>query len=332
MATTDPLKSPSQVAATGAVPAALAGGQVVKNPNIITESAPPSVQTTAQPQQPQPTTQNTPITPQSIAGVDFAQFGPQNTIRGTQIMPNAQAAGTGLQTAQGYVETPEAMQLRQMALADLQGLSGPNRGQIAQDVFSQLEDASRPQFERDLRGVGQKAAAWGRMGAGMTTSNLGDVISERERELALQKRGLSSEAAALALSDAQGIADARLRGASQFAGEDLARSGMTATLQGQGFNQGSLMRDEMRSERGYQDQLARQATDDAVRQLLLEDQLLNSASGRQETRLSQLSGAGFGTPPINALQTYADSLGGQASGTQDALARLLMNYQNGQGG
>jgi hypothetical protein len=83
----------------------------------------------------------------------------------------------------------------------LQGLNGPDRGQIAADTFAQIQQRSQPGFEQALRGATQKAAAMGRRGAGMTTNELGDITALRERDLSLAGRDLSIDAAGRTLSD-----------------------------------------------------------------------------------------------------------------------------------
>lgn len=80
-------------------------------------------------------------------------------------------------------------------------LNAPDRGQIANDLYGVLEERARPGFEQRLRSVGQKAAALGRVGAGLTTSELGDVETLHNRDLDLSRRQLASEGAANTLSD-----------------------------------------------------------------------------------------------------------------------------------
>jgi hypothetical protein len=79
--------------------------------------------------------------------------------------------------------------------------NAPDRGQLAQDMYGVLEERARPGFDQRLRSVGQKAAAWGRMGAGLTTSELGDVEMTHNRDLDLSRRQLAAEGAGYTLDD-----------------------------------------------------------------------------------------------------------------------------------
>lgn len=79
--------------------------------------------------------------------------------------------------------------------------NAPDRGQLASDMYGVLEDRARPQFEQRLRSVGQKAAALGRVGAGLTTSELGDVETTHNRDLDLSRRQLAAEGAGYSLDD-----------------------------------------------------------------------------------------------------------------------------------
>ena len=73
--------------------------------------------------------------------------------------------------------------------------------------------------------------------------------------------------------------------------------------------------------------MANQATNDQVRQLLLEDQMLNSSFNRDQSRLATQS-TGFGPPPVDAYQTAATQYGNQAQGNLDTVAQLAAAYGN----
>ena len=87
--------------------------------------------------------------------------------------------GTGAFGPQG--DTAAARAGISQDLGALRG--GPSRGDLASQTFDLIRERTQPGFEQELRGVGQKAAALGRIGAGLTTSQLGDVASNRERNL-----------------------------------------------------------------------------------------------------------------------------------------------------
>lgn len=79
--------------------------------------------------------------------------------------------------------------------------NAPDRGQLAQDMYGVLEERANPGFQQRLRSVGQKAAALGRVGAGLTTSELGDVETIHNRDLDLSRRQLAAEGAGHTLDD-----------------------------------------------------------------------------------------------------------------------------------
>lgn len=120
-----------------------------------------------------PTTgQPTPVgAPQygSLAGVQTQPFGPESNLIGTQFTPP----------------------------------TGPDRGALAAQTFQQLTDASAPQYQQDLRSVGQRAAQYGRIGSGVTTSELGDVALQRQKYLGNLAAQLATQSAGQTLADRQ---------------------------------------------------------------------------------------------------------------------------------
>lgn len=332
-------RSPAQIPAAGAVGGLLAptgpNENTARRRRSVSRTTLPTTRGAApggpqvQPRPPGSTTTSVASAASDLAGIDFSQFGPGATLRGTQISPTgaAQTPAAAGAAAQNVV-TPESQQLRGMVVQDAMNLSGPNRGEIAQDVMSQLVEASTPGYQARLRDVGRDAARLGRIGSGVTTSNLGDVASEYNRDLILAQRGLSSDAAARTLDDQRAILGARSGAAGDITGQDLARTGAYRGIAADEFNRGAVVRDEMRGERGYQDALARTATDDAIRQIILEDQLLNSAFGRDSQRLGQLGSAGFGAVPTGTLQNAAGEYGRQSGATADAVAQFIAQYMN----
>ena len=255
-----------------------------------------------------------PAVPMGFGGINFTPYGPGNTLRGTQITPGQGTGGIGGQMSQ------EASRARELASADLEGLSGPDRGSIASDTLRRLIADTQPQFEQELRGVGQRSAALGRLGSGMTTSDLGDVSQRRNQAITSEAGRLAGEAAGASLADRLDVFGARSGAASRFQGDDLAR-------EGQAFSQGQGVRNEYRGERDFQDYMANQATDDQVRQLLLEDQMLNSSFGRDQSRLGTLS-TGFGGVPDDAYARAAGNYSDQAQGNLDTVAQLAALYGN----
>jgi hypothetical protein len=229
--------------------------------------------------------------PPSTGGV--SEFGPGNDLQYTEFAPEA---SDRLQGYQGQLDRYAT------------GLEeGPDRGKLASDIFSQVEETSRPEYERQLQDVGRKASALGRIGAGMTTSELGDVQSNREKYLGNIKRSLASEAAGASLSDR------------------LARLGAQQGLVGQQYGQEAGRREELRGERGYEHAVAGEPYRQELERKALEDQLLNSAFGRQATA-AQIG--------LQAGELYGQQAGeaGQATGDlleQMALERGLNQYYGG---
>ena len=232
---------------------------------------------------------------------------PNNSLRGQNIFPTDPS---------GSLVSPEAAQARQVASGALGSLEGPDRGQIAQDVLSQLRESSQEGFNQDRRAIGQDAARFGRIGSGVTTTRLGDALSNREQDFARASRELSSEAAGLSLSDRRGILDSALGAGSQFTGEDLSRDS-------QRFNQGFTGRQELRGERDFETQQARLALEDRVRQTTLSDDLLNSAFNRDQSRLALLGSNAFGSNPNGVLLDAAGNRQNAADASGNTAAQLL---------
>ena len=223
----------------------------------------------------------------TTAGLPTTGFTATDNLRGTQIDPVASAA------------TRNAVGLSSGALEGL--FDTPDRGDIAASTFERLRAQTEPTFQNDLRQVGQRAAALGRIGSGLTTTELGDVTSNRERFLTDVAGQLSDDAASRTLDDRLGRFGAATGAASLFENIDRGR------------------RDELRGERGFQDELAQQATDDFVRQRTLEEMLLQGEFGRNQSFTQMLLNSGFADSPSNTLLAGADRL---EPGGNDALAAL----------
>jgi hypothetical protein len=94
------------------------------------------------------------------------------------------------------------------------------------------------------------------------------------------------------------------------------------------------MRDELRGERGFQYGLSRDAQDDDIRRVTLEDALINSQFGRDQRRVESMMPYAFGDNSQN-LMNYAGNVSGQADDSFDDFGLMLMEYlrkQQGQGG
>lgn len=119
---------------------------------------------------------------------------------------NGQAASAGFgdaaaATGGAFAYDPTTGQARGMTLDRLSQMSAPDRQALALQTLEALEAQSLPAYEQAQRQVGQKAAALGRIGSGVTTNELGDLALQREKALGQQRSLLSAEAAAAQLQD-----------------------------------------------------------------------------------------------------------------------------------
>lgn len=240
----------------------------------------------------------------------------------------------------------------------LMGLQGPDRSSLASQTYDLLTKQSQPQYEQELRGVGQRNAALGRIGAGMTTNDLGTVQQRREQSLANERSRLGLEAAGQTLNDRLGIANALGQGYNTFGGIDAARTGAAGGAANQALNNelailnarrgifGDLSgresqlfgqeqdwRNETRGERDYQTGQSQQGIDNAVRQRLVEDQLLGSDWNRSmdEADLYGRLGYGYAGDPSGAMQNSADRYQGQADEAFGGIGDALSQYLASQG-
>lgn len=221
----------------------------------------------------------TPITP-----------GGANDLRYAMISGNDPRLGT----TQGMVDTAAATVA-----------NAPDRQALAAQAFQLLRDQTEPQFQMDQRTIGQNAAKFGRIGAGMTTNELTSLDQARERDLLNAQRGLSLDAAGSTLSDR------------------LNQLGALSGLEGQQFGQGQASRGELRGERSYQDQIDQQARDNEIQTRMLEDQLLNSQFGRDQSRAALEAQIGFGQDPAGTLMQQGGYYGDQANASGSSTADLL---------
>ena len=222
------------------------------------------------------------------------QFGPGSNLISTQFNP---VASGRLQGIQGQVDTA------------LGALTGPDRGELASQAFSRIQEASAPRFQSELRDVGRRAAALGRIGSGVTTSELGDVQVTRERDLDLLRRGLATDAAGRQLDDRF-----RTLGATEGVADRL-------------FGQERSSRGELRGERGFQTALDQQGIQNRVQQRQLEESLLQGQFGRDFSQQQLFAGIGFGGGATqnfgNQAGRFAQSQGNQANLSNEAAAGLF---------
>lgn len=219
-----------------------------------------------------PTLSPTPTAPTQYGAVGQSQITPANSLIGQQLTPGMSQDTANARGAIGQ---------------SLGALQGPDRGALAGQTFQQLRDLSQPQFEQDLRSVGQNAAKFGRIGAGMTTNALGDVAGNREKYLGTLQQQLATESAGQTLQDRLGVLGGQQAGLGQLSGLDQQQYG------------------NMFGERGYQQGLAQQGfqNDQQINGLLAQ-----LGFGGNEGALQQLIGQQYGNQAQNASQGAGDIL------------------------
>lgn len=174
--------------------------------------------------------------------------------------------------------------------------TGPNRQELASRALSRFEEETEPAFQQRLRGVGQRAAALGRVGSGLTTSDLGTVTQRREEDLARVRSGLADQAAGQELGD-------RIAGLNAILGS----RGQTFN---QLFGQEQLRIGTEQQQQGFQRQQSRDAISDAIQQFLLstgeEQRQFGNELALANLNLQNLAAfgdptQGFGDPQTNAI-------------------------------
>jgi len=232
--------------------------------------------------------------PAAPAGANVTPINPAQSYRGQTITP---VASPQLQQLQGYTQGA-AQQVAQ----------GPDRTALAQRAFDLYRQSTEPAYQQQLRQVGQRAAALGRVGAGLTTSELGDVATLRNRALAQTGEDLALQASGQTLQDRL----AQLQG--------------LQGAQAQEYGQEAAGRGELRGERGYTDQLAQEAQQNDINQQMLQDQFLNSATGRYTSELNTLGDLGYGGQPGGTLLGAGQQYGQNASNAYAGVGDLLQQY------
>jgi len=172
----------------------------------------------------------------SVNGMQgYAGYAPITNGRTDSYTQQAQGMLGGLGQGFGGVQgaSADAQALRQALMSKVGGLDGPDRAALARSNFDLIQQAYEPQFQQDLRNVGKKAAALGRIGAGMTTSDLGDVAQRKNEYFGRAAQQLSNDAAALTLQDRLASLGGVQGALGQLEGADQSWAGLG--LQGQGL-------------------------------------------------------------------------------------------------
>jgi hypothetical protein len=186
-----------------------------------------------------------------------SQIGAEDNLIGTQFNPT---------------DNPRLQAVQAQLDKALGGLEGPDRGQIARDLYAGIREDTADERQRGIRQISEKAGALGRIGQGKVSTELGDLEERLQGQQTRALRELSAGAAGQTLQDRL----AALQGV----------GGVESFLSGEG----RAKREELRGERGFQ----RDLSQDPIRQRLLEEQLLGGATDRFLRQGQVLAGAGGG--------------------------------------
>lgn len=278
----------------------------------------------------------------------YSSFGPGNSLIAKQIAPSSSGPNNFDNEAAQYARNAsvgdysgQTQQARDMILAQLQNLqNAPDRLKLAQDAYDTFQQQSEPAYQQALRGVGQKAAALGRVGAGMTTNDLTGTLGQRQLQLSGERQNLINNANQNTLNDRLNIYNAIQGGASTLGGQDLslntARSqaalGQAGVFGGLGQNQAqreaNSVQQQMQQQQyqagldqqNIQNQIAQQqlqmsGQNQTWQQQFAQQQLAAQIAAQQNTQYPGMSYPGNqSSAALGAGSVPAQSFGVQGSG------------------
>lgn len=208
----------------------------------------------------------------------------------------------------------------------LDALGGPSRTELAQKTLADFEKQGEAGLANRFRKVGQSAAKFGRIGMGDVNAELGSIQGDYERDLMAKRNELASSVAEGDIGDRfrrvdatsglrrgeagidAGLRDetfARDKSAIDYGGRDADRDiqdrydqfGAAGTLEDRLYGQGRSNRDEMRTERGRQDEVEQRSLDNRIR----ERSLGNAEREQRLSRALALMQAGGKVPSLDEL-------------------------------
>jgi hypothetical protein len=303
-------------------------------------------------------------------------YGPGNDLRGTQILPGqsagTQAASAATQGALGnytswqanpwsgvaapgsYAPAGDTSAMRSALTQAINAVqNGPDRGQLALGNFNLLDQTAREASNRDLRVIGQDAAKFGRIGSGITTTNLGDLGERQAIDRSRAQSQMSLDAAGATVADRLAAANAVGSGFGALSGADLNTAGFNQSLRnesrgerdaanaynaadfsrrGQLFGDvanyaqqqtgnDAAFRNEARGERDYQTGMENQAYNRATGAITAGTNQTNNAINQALGLLN--AGSGASAPYLNALQGAGQTAAAQGAGSMDAVVAAL---------
>jgi hypothetical protein len=222
-------------------------------------------------------------TPLGVGGV-----GPAVPLGGGAPVPGSSGKGDGTAPGAGGPYTPGSVaigstilpnadprltNLRSMLDSAAGSLGSVDRGKLSSDIYSQIADASAPQYQADLRAA--KRAGWsnGQGGSSMERDLYRNTFTTRQEQLDNLKRGLVNDATSGSIAD-------------QFG-----KVGALSGLEGQAYGEGADTNNQLRTERGYQGSQEEQAFQRALEQYRQEQDDVANRFSRGVT-LTQLGDAG----------------------------------------
>jgi hypothetical protein len=221
----------------------------------------------------------------------LTDFGPGNDLRYTQINP---------------VDSPRVARLNDLVDQSAQKIgNAPDLTEAGLNQLAELRNRTSEDRRAGMQSIGRGAASLGRLGSGVTTSQLGDLEAVlQSRELAAQK-GLAGDLTM------------------QQAGDRRANAGVLSSLQDQIFGQGTQKRNELRGERGYQYGAAQDSQSRVIQARTLEEDLKNSAFNRNlaSADLGLRSAGAYDAQAADSTTSAADLA--QMLATFNALGRRL---------
>lgn len=203
---------------------------------------------------------------------------PAPTVPGATVTPTVPGTGTDLRNTLITPE-PSAGTAKATGLAETAAGNFANAGDLTKvgpQLLKDYIDSTNPQWEAEQRSVGQKAAALGRTGSGITTTELGDLALQRQKDISTKASQLAGT-----LAPAQ----------AQLLGSQL---GGLAGYEGQKTGQDTSNAEQLRGERGYQSGMSQQDLDNLIREISLQDSLKSSETNRNATTAGvNLAGGGI---------------------------------------
>jgi hypothetical protein len=163
-----------------------------------------------------------------------------------------------------------------------------NRYKIAGDRFDQFAQASEPAYQQAIRKATAAAAANGRLGSGMLTNAYGDVASQRASAMDQARRGFLTDA-------------------------------LEGSIQDDRYS-----RDELRGERGYQNDQARYAGTNALAQRQFEEQMRDAEFRRRMQTAEASERLGYrDNPYAYAIQAAQSRRAGEDNGWMEGLGAAM---------